>query len=407
MLHLPCRLPRRTSTLAILLCLALFLPSSASATGPGSRTTPTTPTTSTTSTTSTTPAASPPATPAQPPALERVAESARAAHKALVVEVGASWCGPCKLLESQVLPHPTVQQALREVIFVRYDAEVGPGRAAARALSVHGYPTLIARAQDGTEIDRLQGVPGVSEMARWLGRVAAESEPTATLEARAQADKPDGRTLLTLASRYRRRGEPDRAQQALQRALQLATGKDEATAAQADYQLRLSHLRAVLRDEPRKAMTAHLLRYPSGPESDQAFQSLSRLGPADPEARLALGKYLDAHLSQRDLVNQAIYACLRAGAYDEAERAARALLSAAPQSALYLDTLAEVLHLRGDQRAALRLSDEALAAAGRDREPGAAELRAELLRNQERFRRGHREPPPDFARESDEPFPWE
>lgn len=342
--------------------------------------------------------------------LSQAGARARAARRALVVEMGASWCGPCKLLEQKVLPQPQVQRALQAVLFIRYDAEVGAGIAAARTLRIRSFPTLLALAQDGSEIDRLQGVPGAADLARWLAQVAQESESTEVLQARARTHPEDGRNLLTLAQRLRKLDRPADSRRALELALKAAAGKDEAVASEADWALRMLHVQDVLREEPRRAMIEHLRAYPRGRMADTALWALSRLGPADPEARQALGRYVDAHMEpgQEEALNQAIYACLRAAAYDEAERGARRLLQADGKNAMYLDTMAEVLHLRGDSAAAVRLAGEALSLLSREEgDKAARELRAELSSNQARFRRGKKEPPADFVRDNDEPFPWE
>ena len=188
-----------------------------------------------------------------------------------------------------------------------------------------------------------------------------------------------------------------------------ASGAAGETAARADWMLRLLRLRQVLRSAPRQAMAEHLLRFPLGPSADEAFKALARLGPADAIAQKALGRYLDAHKqpAHADLLNQAVYECLRAGALDEAERAARWLLDLDGKSALYHDTLAEVLHLRGDREGALQQSGLALTLAPTAADAESRRMRAALLANQARFSRGQRELPAELKGESDELFPWE
>ncbi|HPH25660.1 MAG TPA: thioredoxin family protein, partial [Pseudomonadota bacterium] len=76
-----------------------------------------------------------------PADLKTMRERARRAGKALVLEFGAKWCGPCVAFDRNVLPNRKVQAALSSVVFVHYDAEQHPGQAAARALGIVGYPT--------------------------------------------------------------------------------------------------------------------------------------------------------------------------------------------------------------------------------------------------------------------------
>ena len=410
----------RTATRGLrpLAFLVLLSPAVASAAEP--RPAPTSPRRGAATAPAKTPAAQPAAPPVAPPAapVEPLADAkarAQKAGRALVLEFGAEWCGPCREFERRVLPQPVVKQALTQVVFVRYDGDEPTGHAAAKSLGVVGFPTFVALAQDGSEIGRLQGYQDAAAFTQWIGEVAPDSEPTEALLARVAAQPGDARALLLLGQRRLRQGDEAQAVPLLER----AAGTSSATVpppaqgevvARADWLLRLTRLRQVLRTAPRQAMAEHLLRFPLGPSADEAFKALARIGPADALARKALGRYVDAHkeAAHAELLNQAVYECLRAGALDEAERAARFLLSLDGKSPLYHDTLAEVLHLRGDREAALKESALALAlvpSSAADAE--SRRMRAALLANQARFSRGQRELPSELKGEPDELFPWE
>lgn len=331
------------------------------------------------------------------------------AHKALVLAFGAKWCGPCQVFDRQVLPLADVQRALAGVLFVHYDADTQVGQTAARTLGVLGYPTFVALGQDGREIGRLQGYREADEFSRWVTAAAADAVPTAVLQARADSSSAPAPALLQLGRRQLKGGDVAAAEQLLTRAQKTATGS---VAAEVDWELRLIKLRRLLREEPRRSMVDHLERFPSGPSADAAFAALSRLGAADAPTRQALGRYIDAHAdaSQQDLLNNAVYGCLRVGATAEAERGARRLLTLDGKNPGYLDTLAEVMHLRGDRSSALRYSREALLAL--DRAAGMTpkeqqQTRAALLRNQARFERAQRELPPELQGEDEALQPWE
>jgi thiol-disulfide isomerase/thioredoxin len=337
-------------------------------------------------------------------------------HKALVLEFGATWCGPCQVFDRQVLPQSSVQRALGSVVFVHYDAETAVGKTAARGLGILGYPTFVALGEDGREIGRLQGYRDAGEFSQWVQSAAADAEPTPRLEARAAAAGAPAAVLLQLARRHLKSGNEPSAVALLTRAGQAAAPGSQA-AADIDWELRLLLLRQLLREQPRKAMIEHLGRYATGPTADAAFLALSRMGPADAATRAVLGRYIDAHLDAgaAEQLNDAVYACLRAGALAEAERGARRLVELDGKNPRYLDTLAEVMHLRGDRTSALRYSREAVAALGKAPAPGATtaqaqeqqQTRAALLKNQARFDRGQRELPPDLKAEDDYLQPWE
>jgi thiol:disulfide interchange protein len=76
-------------------------------------------------------------------------EDANAAHQPLVVELGATWCKPCHIFETQVLPDPRVQAALKGIMFVRYDIDTGAGRDAQRRLGTNAVPVVAGIDRDG------------------------------------------------------------------------------------------------------------------------------------------------------------------------------------------------------------------------------------------------------------------
>ena len=76
-------------------------------------------------------------------------EEANAAHQPLVVELGATWCQPCHIFETKVLPDPRVQAALRGITFVRYDIDTGAGRDAQRRIGTHSVPVMAGIDRDG------------------------------------------------------------------------------------------------------------------------------------------------------------------------------------------------------------------------------------------------------------------
>jgi len=116
-----------------------------------------------------------------PPWLVDAIDDSRQAHKPLVVEIYTTWCGPCKTFEAKVLPDPRVQEALSNVVFVRYDAERGRGRDAAQRCSVRAYPTFlgidkagrIRLLKKGTEATADEFLRFLEETRRVLGRPPA------------------------------------------------------------------------------------------------------------------------------------------------------------------------------------------------------------------------------------------
>lgn len=64
---------------------------------------------------------------------------AKAEKRPLFLMLTATWCGPCKLLEGQTLPDPTIREGLKEFVWVKAyeDAELN------NKYEAGGYPTLV------------------------------------------------------------------------------------------------------------------------------------------------------------------------------------------------------------------------------------------------------------------------
>jgi hypothetical protein len=101
--------------------------------------------------------AMPPAEPtkgATAPSLATVIKEAKAAGTMPLLMFSTVWCGPCEIVEREVLPKPEVVQALAPFRFQKYDAEIGEGLAAAQKFGVSSYPTIIFLDADGEEVAR-------------------------------------------------------------------------------------------------------------------------------------------------------------------------------------------------------------------------------------------------------------
>jgi len=157
---------------------------------------------------------------------------------------------------------------------------------------------------------------------------AADAEPTALLEARAEAAGAPAEVLLQLGRRRIKGGDEAGAAQLLARA-QKAAAATSPLAAEADWELRRLQLRQLLRDEPRKAMVEHLNRFASGPSADAAFAALSRLGPADAASSWRLGGTSTPQRAARpsDSTMPSTAACAHRRDWPEAERGRGGCLS--------------------------------------------------------------------------------
>lgn len=103
-----------------------------------------------------------------PQYLPLVVEDAAEQRKPLVVELYAEWCKPCQYFEKDVLPDPRVQEALRDVIFVRYDVDRPTGQDAQARCRTNAVPALVGIDHEGKIRLLLKGAPDADKFLAFL-----------------------------------------------------------------------------------------------------------------------------------------------------------------------------------------------------------------------------------------------
>ncbi|MEO7920082.1 MAG: thioredoxin fold domain-containing protein, partial [Thermoanaerobaculia bacterium] len=87
-----------------------------------------------------------------------VIKKARAEKKPIMLDVVASWCGPCKYMDKTTFSDAAIVDWSRKtLVSARVDAEKGEGRKIATRYAVRSFPTILFLDSSGNEIDRLAG----------------------------------------------------------------------------------------------------------------------------------------------------------------------------------------------------------------------------------------------------------
>jgi thiol:disulfide interchange protein len=89
-------------------------------------------------------------------------KKAKEARKPVMVDVFATWCGPCKHLDETVFSRADVAEASKAFVTVRIDGDKYPQLV--DKLKVEAYPTVLFLTPDGKEIGRSLGAVAYQDM---------------------------------------------------------------------------------------------------------------------------------------------------------------------------------------------------------------------------------------------------
>ncbi len=101
-----------------------------------------------------------------PKFVQKGIEEAKAQKKLMLLNFGADWCGPCKLMDRKTFPNPRVRAELESWVVLRVDAD--EHRELARAFSVSVLPAYLAVNQQGGVLDKRLGYVVAVDFAEWL-----------------------------------------------------------------------------------------------------------------------------------------------------------------------------------------------------------------------------------------------
>jgi thiol:disulfide interchange protein len=95
-------------------------------------------------------------------------EAAKSSGKKIFVNFMATWCGPCKLMDKEVLSTDKFRQQTEDMILVKIDVDLQSSLA--QELKITAMPTIAVFGSAGNELDRTVGYGGPETFYQWLSR---------------------------------------------------------------------------------------------------------------------------------------------------------------------------------------------------------------------------------------------
>jgi thiol-disulfide isomerase/thioredoxin len=298
--------------------------------------------------------------------VEQALNDARDRNTLVLLDVFATWCGPCQKLDAETFNTEVAAAAVRELVTIRVDAEAGEGPAVAERFKAIAFPSVILLRPDGSEVDRIVGFVDAEDFARQIQNFVAGRETYDALLARQAASPDDLELTMQAGERAALRGDAATAERLLLRAIGTTPPGSDRHIEARTLLGRYVYLRTTRRFDAAIEQFAEIERQrPDTREATTAaidtFIAHSRAGSADAAQQtfdriVGAGPALDA-----GRVNSIAWACFRARtAMPRAIALAEQTLATTPDDGLW-DTLAELRAASGDPAGAVAASREALA----------------------------------------------
>jgi len=97
--------------------------------------------------------------------MEAVQKKASDQMLMLYVDVYATWCGPCKMMDQQVYTDPAVADFMNtQFVNVRLDGECDYGRQYVTEQQLEGYPTMYIFSDEGERVSKIVGFTPAEEL---------------------------------------------------------------------------------------------------------------------------------------------------------------------------------------------------------------------------------------------------
>jgi len=161
---------------------------------------------------------------------EEAKEIATRENKFIVVDVSASWCGPCRKMALEVHTDPAFISFTENNVFMLVDEDKDTvGRILKQQFDINSYPTILILDSNGEEIDRLNGGRNTEGLIEDLQSIFDNPIPSMDLFRLADESMDDFELQKSAGTRAFDRSDSRKAEEYLSRAARLSSQSDLST----------------------------------------------------------------------------------------------------------------------------------------------------------------------------------
>jgi len=130
----------------------------------------------------------------------------------LFVDVYATWCGPCKMMDSEVYTDPAVADYMNaHFLSVRLDGESDFGRIYASEQGLEGYPSMFIFSDDGERVSKIVGFTPAADLKSSLSSITEGFSKVKTFRALYQKGTLDAESFADYITVVRDMGNQEEA----------------------------------------------------------------------------------------------------------------------------------------------------------------------------------------------------